>query len=161
MIRPARRNKLAEFSLRVNFFSALALAVLFILGFFISLRIETAGIILYIASWILSYIILFAGTCRNCVYYGKKCPIPLEGSCVSYFFKKGENKFGYISLLWATIAYIFRVCIPVYIIFTEQMVSFGAFYFFTLAMFWIVHLRFTGCPNCVNYQCPLNPEQDN
>ncbi|WP_319523247.1 hypothetical protein [uncultured Desulfosarcina sp.] len=23
---------------------------------------------------------------------------------------------------------------------------------------WIVHLYFTGCPNCVNFRCPMNSE---
>jgi hypothetical protein len=40
------------------------------------------------------------------------------------------------------------------------MLAIGGFYFFILTIFWIVHLRFTGCPNCINYQCPLNPEQE-
>jgi hypothetical protein len=158
MIRPARRNKLPEFNTRTNFLSALALAVLFILGFFISLKFKTAGIIFYIASWILSYIILFAGTCRNCVYYGKRCPVPLEGSCVSYFFDKKEEKFGFMSLIWAGAAYSVRVAVPVYIIFRFHLVMFGITYFSAFALFWIIHLRYSGCPNCINIQCPLNPK---
>jgi len=161
MLRPDRKGRLHNFDIKNNFLTVLLLTAFFFAGLVISLNLKIPGTVSYILCWVVSYLILFAGTCRNCVYYGRKCPIPLEGSCVNYFFKKGENQFGYISLLWATIAYVFRVCIPVYIIFTEQMIMFGAFYFFMLAIFWIVHLRFTGCPNCVNYQCPLNPEQEN
>ena len=101
---------------------------------------------------------LNAGTCRYCIYYGKKCPIPLEGSCVHKFFEKKKKSFGYMQLVWATVTYGFRVFLPVIFIFRYEMTGWGISYFSLLTVFWIIHLRFTGCPNCINVQCPLNPD---
>jgi len=161
MLRPGRKDRLTNFHIKNNFLTILFLTALFLSGFMISIKLKLPGVVAYVLLWGLSYLILFAGTCKNCVYYGKTCPVPLEGSCVHYFFKKGEEKFGYAALFWATIAYALRICIPVYIIFTSQLIIPGVIYFGILSVFWIIHLRFTGCPNCINYQCPLNPEQEN
>lgn len=161
MLRPGRKDRLTNFYMKNNFLTIFFLTALFFLGLLISLKLELAGAVSYILLWSISYLVLFAGACKNCVYYGKTCPVPLEGSCVNYFFKKGEEKFGYAALFWATIAYLLRICIPVYIIFAGQLIMIGAIYFGILSLFWIIHLRFSGCPNCINYQCPLNPEQEN
>jgi hypothetical protein len=160
MLRPERKERLTDFHMKNNFLTISLLIALFFSGFMISLKLKIPGTVFYILLWIMSYLILFAGACKNCVYYGKKCPVPLEGSCVHYFFKKGEEEFGYGALFWATIAYVLRICIPVYIIFTQQLLIPGVIYFGILSVFWIIHLRFTGCPNCINYQCPLNPDQE-
>ena len=50
----------------------------------------------YLALWGLSYPVIYAGACRYCAYYGKACPIPLEGSCVHYFFKKSFGPFFFL-----------------------------------------------------------------
>ena len=161
ILRPKRKDRLLNFHIKTNFLTVFLLSALFLTGCMISLRLNLPGLISYVLLWCLSYFILFAGACKNCVYYGKKCPIPLEGSCVNYFFKQGEGTFGYAALFWATIAYVLRICIPVYLIFSDKLIAPGAIYFSILSVFWVIHLRFTGCPNCINYQCPLNPEQEN
>ena len=161
ILRPKRKHRLSSFNLKDNFLSVCLLTALFLAGSVISLRLDLPGLLSYVLLWGLSYLILFAGACKNCVYYGKTCPVPLEGSCVHYFFKPGNATFGYGALFWATIAYVLRVCIPVYLIFSHKLITYGAVYFSILSAFWIIHLRFTGCPNCINYQCPLNPEQEN
>ncbi|WDP85798.1 MAG: hypothetical protein HUN05_12205 [Desulfobacter sp.] len=110
----------------------------------------------YLLFWFLSYGVIYAGTCKNCIYYGKSCPIPLEGSCVQHFFRPGRAGFGIQSLLWAVIAYVIRFCLPIFIIIRDQMIITGMGYLGILTLFWIIHLGFTGCPNCINDQCPLN-----
>lgn len=158
MLKAKRNQRVAEFSLPINYPSAILLGLVFAggLGITWTQNIWAAGA--YLVLWALSYLVIYAGTCRNCLYYGKKCPIPLEGSCVHKFFKKTDRPFGYLQLLWATAAYGFRVILPVIVIFRDRMVAWGILYFSTLSLFWIVHLRFTGCPNCINIQCPLNPD---
>lgn len=160
MLRPKRRNRLGTFHARDNIATIVFLIALFGSGFLISLKSGIGAAAGYIACWGLSYLVLFAGTCRHCIYFGQKCPIPLEGSCVGIFFKKGKEDFGYAALIWATAAYLLRVLIPVYVILNDRLLGFGLLYVLILSMFWMSHLRFTGCPNCVNYQCPLNPEQE-
>jgi hypothetical protein len=54
---------------------------------------------------------------------------------VHRFFAKKDKGFGSTQLAWATVAYA------------------GV-----LLLFWIIHLRLIGCPNCINTACPLNPE---
>jgi hypothetical protein len=160
ILRPKRKDRLSSFRIETNFLTGFLLAALFLTGCMISLRLDLPGLLSYVLLWALSYFVLFAGACKHCVYYGSTCPVPLEGSCVHYFFQPGKDRFGYGALFWATIAYVLRVCIPVYLIFSHKLIVIGAVYLSILSAFWIAHLRFTGCPNCINYQCPLNPEQE-
>lgn len=138
--------------------SVILLGMVFMCGLFIVWPHSLLAVAAYLGLWAFSYIIIYAGTCRYCIYYGKKCPIPLEGSCVHQFFVKKENSFGYLQLFWATVTYGFRVILPVIFIFRYTMTGWGIIYFSLLTVFWIIHLRITGCPNCINAQCPLNPE---
>jgi hypothetical protein len=77
---------------------------------------------------------------------------------VHRFFKRGEKRFGYQSLFWATVAYLLRIFVPAFVIVREQLLVQGITYFGILTFFWFVHLRITGCPNCINETCPLNPD---
>jgi len=158
VLRPIRNNKIAEFSANKNLFSILFLAALFLVGLFISFYDGLRGFASYLALWGVSYLIIYAGTCRYCVYYGKKCPIPLEGSCVHRFFEKKDSGFGWIQLVWATVVYLLRILVPAVIIIHDELLIWGLLYVAVLSLFWIVHLRFTGCPNCINRDCPLNPD---
>ena len=158
MLRPKRKEKIAEFSISKNLPGIVLLSALFVCGLLILINHGFLTIAAYLGLWLISYGIIYAGTCRYCDYYGKSCPIPLEGSCVHKFFKKKETSFGYIQLAWATVAYIFRTVLPVVVIFKYELYGWGIAYFSILALFWIIHLRFTGCPNCINVQCPLNPD---
>jgi hypothetical protein len=158
MLRPIRKQKVFEFSAKNNLFSALLLVALFLIGLPISFYDGLRGFAAYLALWAVSYFIIFAGACRYCVYYGKKCPIPMEGSCVHRFFEKKDSGFGWIQLIWATVVYLLRILVPAVIIIHDELLIWGLLYVTVLSLFWIVHLRFTGCPNCININCPLNPD---
>ncbi len=158
MLRPKRNQRIAEFSFSRNYSNAILLGLVFACGLAVIWPHSLLAAAAYPGLWAFSYLVIYAGTCRYCVYYGKKCPIPLEGSCVHHFFEKKEAPFGCRQLFWATVAYGFRVILPVIFIFKYQMAGWGTLYFSILTLFWIIHLRFTGCPNCINVQCPLNPE---
>jgi hypothetical protein len=158
MIKAKRRSRHAEFPVKTNLATILILCFIFFHGLVLSLRIKPFGAPLYLFLWIFSYFVIYAGTCRNCVYYGKRCPVPLEGSCVNRFFKKGEKPFGYYSLLAASFAYLLRVAVPIAVIAVDRILIQGGLYIGMLFLFWVVHLRVTGCPNCINESCPLNPD---
>jgi len=158
MFRPKRKEKLSEFSGGKNYPAVLLLSAFFICGLLISYKYRLTGIALYFGLWILSYFTIYAGACRYCVYYGKKCPVPLEGSCVHRFFDKKETGSGIYQFFWAAVAYVLRVLLPVVIIFHETLYVPGIIYAGLFIVFWIVHILFTGCPNCINNRCPLNPD---
>jgi hypothetical protein len=158
LLRPKRKQHISQFSLSDNYLSVILLGMVFMCGLFIVWTHSLLPVAAYLGLWAFSYIIIYTGTCRYCIYYGKKCPIPFEGSCVPKFFKKKDKPFGYLHLLWAATAYGFRVVLPVFFIFKYTMTGWGIAYFSLLTLFWIIHLRFTGCPNCINTQCPLNPD---
>lgn len=161
MLRPNRKQNLAEFSADKNIFSIILLAALFLVGLTISFKYGLLCLIIYLLLWAVSYAIIYAGTCRYCVYYGKKCPIPLEGSCVHKFFKKKDTGFGWARILWATFVYLLRILVPLVIIIRDSLLVWGLSYTGTLVTFAMVHLWITGCPNCINIECPLNPDYSN
>ena len=158
MIRPKRKAHLRAFSPVQNRETGLLLGMLFLLGLAISWQgLGGYGMAAYFLLWVASYGVIFAGTCRYCAYYGRTCPIPLEGGMVQWFFAKKNNGFGMAQLAWATLAYGLRVAVPFLVIIRENLWGWGVAYAAILALFWMVHLRITGCPNCVNAACPLNP----
>lgn len=158
MLRPKRKAKLDRFSLKDKILTTLLLLALFVYGLLISLMYGWIGTACYLALWIISYPVIYAGACRYCDYYGESCPIPFEGGCVHRFFEKKPGGFGFMALIWATLAYGLRVVLPVVIIIKHQLYSAGIIYLGLFIAFWIVHLRFYGCPNCINTDCPLNPD---
>lgn len=158
MIRPKRNQQIRQFSFSNNYPSLILLGLVFACGLAITWINSLLAAAAYLGLWGFSYLVIYAGTCRYCVYYGKNCPIPFEGSCVDKFIPKSETPFDYIQLFWAAAAYGFRIILPVILIFKYQMTGWGIIYFSLLTLFWIIHLRFTGCPNCINTQCPLNPD---
>jgi len=157
MLRPGRKQHIKRFSISHNPITVILLGLLFLIGLAIAWQHSLGAALAYLGLWAVSYPVIYAGTCRYCAYYGNKCPIPLEGSCVHYFFEKKNPPFGLSQLLWATIAYALRVILPVIFIFKYEMTGWGIAFFAVLGGFWVVHLRFSGCPNCINTQCPLNP----
>lgn len=158
MLRPGRKSSLNRFSFKDNYLTVLLLTGLFVCGLVISFEYRWPGVVMYVALWALSYGIIYAGTCRHCAYYGEKCPIPLEGGCVHGFFEKKQEGFGYAPLFWAILAYGLRVGMPAIIVIRHALLIEGILYLGLLIVFWIVHLRFSGCPNCINTDCPLNPD---
>lgn len=158
MWKTKRKGRLANFDLRTRIVSSLILLALFGDGIVISSRHGVSVIGIYLALWILSYIVIFAGTCRYCVYYGKSCPVPLEGGCVHYLFEYGGEKFGLGALFWASVAYVLRICVPILIIVNDELWLAGGLYMALFVAFWMVHLLVTGCPNCLNRSCILNPD---
>ena len=159
MIRPRRKGRITTFSPGRNWLTTLLLAALFLMGLAISWRgLYLTGVAVYCLLWAASYIIIFAGACRYCAYYGKSCPIPLEGGIVHRFFAKKDKGFGPIQLAWAPVAYALRAGVPVSVIIIYGQYGWGVSYAGILLLFWIIHLRLIGCPNCINTACPLNPE---
>ena len=157
MIRPGRQQTIQRFSVSHNPITVILLGLLFLIGLAVIWQHSRVAVLAYLGLWAVSYPVIYAGTCRYCIYYGKPCPIPLEGSCVHHFFGKKDKPFGLAQLFWASTAYALRVSLPVIFIFKYGMAIQGGIYFLVLAGFWVVHLRFSGCPNCINTSCPLNP----
>lgn len=152
-----RRDSISAFSWKDNIVTRVMLTVLFILGLSISTQYHPLASIPYVLLWAASYFVLFAGTCRSCVYYGKACPVPLEGSMVCHVFPKSSRPFGWPALFFATIAYVLRIGIPVAVVVEKGLLIEGITFGLVFVLFWAVHLFISGCPNCVNYPCPLNP----
>ncbi|PKL39652.1 MAG: hypothetical protein CVV44_05370 [Spirochaetae bacterium HGW-Spirochaetae-1] len=158
MFRVKRKAHRTEFSSRDTTGAAFLLASLFLMGLYLSWKGGPYHAALYILLWVLSYIVIYAGTCRHCAYYGKNCPVPLEGQCVHYFFKSSGKPFTFMALFWASVSYLLRVIVPAYILVVHAMVFFGAVYLGIFILYWFLHLRITGCSKCVNTGCPLNPD---
>lgn len=54
-------------------------------------------------------------------------------------------------------AYFMRICIPYVAIFQMGSVLYFVLYTGVIVGFLYVLLYHTGCPNCINTKCPLNP----
>jgi len=158
MLRLPRKHRYSEFSRQANRKTVFLLAAFFLLGMAISARRKIVGPAAYLLSWVFSYPVIYAGTCRKCPYYGKRCPIPLEGACVSSFLARGDGSFGYVQLFWAGVAYLLRMAVPAGIILGDRLRLLGGAYFGVIAAYWTNHLLVEGCPNCINNACPLNPD---
>ncbi len=151
-----RKGHIDRFSWKDNLLTRFALIALFLFGLYICIQYGFRSSIAYIILWVASYLVLFAGTCRRCAYYGKACPIPLEGSLVCHILPKSDKPFTWAAIFYASIAYVLRIGIPIAVIIKERLVIQGILFGLLLIIFWVAHLFFSGCPNCVNYQCPLN-----
>ncbi|MBP7738290.1 MAG: hypothetical protein KA369_20115 [Spirochaetes bacterium] len=160
MVKPKRKNHLGEFPLRRKLVSTLLLMALFAGGIAVIYPYETWLIGAYLALWIVSYPVIFAGTCRYCANYGKPCPVVLEGGMVHRFFNRADKPFGMMQLAWASAAYMLRIAVPWVIIVQYQLWPWGIIYGMIFVSYWFFHLRITGCPNCVNYDCVLNPGRE-
>ncbi|MBU0993248.1 MAG: hypothetical protein KJ737_12205 [Proteobacteria bacterium] len=158
MIRAKRKNKFSNYPFSKKWATGVLLAFLFFHGFGLSLAIGWTGALFYLVLWALSYLVIYWGACRTCVYYGKACPVPLEGSCVHYFFKKSPENMGFSGLICATASYGLRIGLPVGIMVHGKMTINGIVFGSVFLLFWMVHLYMTGCPNCINESCPLNPD---
>lgn len=152
-----RKSRLSEFTIKEYGINGVLIAILFLFGLFLSWKLSAFAMLLYLVLWAASYFVLYAMTCRNCTNYGKTCPVPLEGSCVQRFFSRGEN-FGLLAGAGAVLAYFLRVCIPYVAIFHSGSILYFFFYTGVFAFFFYALLYHTGCPNCTNVQCPLNPD---
>ena len=80
-LRAKRKAKLSEFTIKEYGINGGLMAILFLFGLFLSWKLSTFAGLLYVLLWVASYFIIHATTCRNCVYHGKQCPVPFEGSC--------------------------------------------------------------------------------
>lgn len=154
-----RRGFVGKFSWKDNLATRFTLIALFFLGLYISAQWGPWASAAYVLLWVASYLVLFAGTCRRCAYYGRSCPIPLEGSIVCRVFPKSEKPFTGSALLYASIAYVLRVGLPVGVILQDRLVFEGILLGLIFILFWVSNLFWSGCPNCINYVCPLNPGQ--
>ncbi|MEN6473143.1 MAG: hypothetical protein ABFD81_03945 [Syntrophaceae bacterium] len=158
MLRPPRKHRYSEFPRQASRKAVFLLTAFFLLGMAISARRKIVGLAVYLLAWVLSYPVIYAGTCRKCPYYGKRCPIPLEGSCVGNFLARGAGSFGYAELFWAGVAYLLRMAVPAGIILLDRLRMLGSAYLGIVAAYWTNHLLVEGCPNCINSTCPLNPD---
>ena len=156
-----RKGHIDRFSWKDNLLTRFTLIALFLFGLYISTQYDFRSSIAYILLWVVSYLVLFAGTCRRCAYYGRACPIPLEGSLVCHVLHKSEKPFTWSAIFYASISYVLRIGIPIAVIIRERLVLRGILFGLLFIIFWIAHLFSSGCPNCVNYQCPLNSGNGN
>ena len=152
-----RKNKLTEFTVREYGINAVLMAILFLLGLYLSWKLSIFAGGTYVLLWVASYFLIHATTCRNCVYHGKHCPVPLEGGCSQITFERG-NHFGILAGLGGLLAYFLRVCIPYVAIIQSGSVVYFISYSGVIVLFFYVLLYHTGCPNCIQTKCPLNPD---
>lgn len=152
-----RTGRISVFGWKDNIIEVIALFGLFGVGLHISSRYHPILLIVYLTLWVSSYFILYIGTCRYCAYYGKSCPVPLEGSLVCRVVKKSDKPFTFTALFYATIAYLLRVGVPLFVIVYKRLLIEGIIFVVLFILFWAFHLMYSACPNCINYDCPLNP----
>jgi hypothetical protein len=156
-LKPKRKAKLSEFTIREYGINGGLMAILFLFGLFLSWKLSTFAVFLYLLLWVVSYPLIHATTCRNCVYHGKQCPVPLEGGCSHLTFDQGNN-FGLFAGVGGFLAYFLRVCIPYVAIIQAGSVVYFALYTGVILLFFYVLLYHTGCPNCIQTKCPMNPD---
>ena len=152
-----RKERLSEFTIKEYGVNGVLMMILFLFGLYLSWKLSTYAMLLYLFLWVASYFVIHATTCRNCAYYGKHCPVPFEGSCSHIIFSRGKN-FGLFTLVGASFTYILRICIPYVAIFHSGSILYFILYTVVFILFFYVLLFKTGCPNCINIKCPLNPD---
>ena len=152
-----RKNKLSQFTFKEYGINGLFIAVLFLFGLFLSWELSVFAGFMYLLLWVASYFVIHATTCRNCVYHGKRCPVPLEGSCSHLTFERGNN-FGLLAGIGGLVAYFLRVCIPYIALAQAGSITYFILYTGIFALFFYVLFFHTGCPNCINTKCPMNPD---
>ncbi len=152
--KPIKRS----YTLADNWLSVLLLLALFVIGLVLAKHLGVIGVIGYLLLWVLSYVVIYAGACRYCVYYGKRCPVPLEGSLVNKLFKKSARKFNFNCLAWAGFGYLLRIAIPAWVIVVHGRFVEGVIYLAVFSGFWLAHGLISGCPHCANTACILNPD---
>ena len=152
-----RKNKLSEFTIKEYGINAVLMSILFLFGLYLSWKLSTFAGLLYLLLWVASYFVIHATACRNCAYHGKQCPVPFEGSCSHLVFERGNN-FGLHAVLGALVAFFLRVCIPFVAMFRIGSIVFPIIYIGIFAFFFYVLFYHTGCPNCINTKCPMNPD---
>ena len=158
-IKIKRKKRLSEFTIKEYGINGFFMTILFLFGLYLSYTLSIYAMFLYLLFWVGSYFVIHGTTCRNCVYYGKRCPVPFEGSCSHIIFSRGK-KFGLISIIGAGLAYILRICIPYVAIFHNDSVSYFILYSAIFLLFLYVLFFHTGCPNCINIRCPMNPDNN-
>jgi hypothetical protein len=152
-----RKNRLSTFTIKEYGINGLLMAILFLFGLYLSWRLSAFAGMLYLLLWVASFFVIHATTCRHCVYHGKQCPVPLEGSCSHLTVDRGNN-FGIFAGLGGILAYFLRVCIPYASIIQGGSMLYFVLYSGVIALFFYVLLYHTGCPNCINTKCPMNPD---
>lgn len=152
-----RKKRLSEFTINEYGVNAAIMAALFLFGLFLSWGLSVFAGLLYLLLWGASYVIIHATTCRHCIYYGKKCPVPFEGNCSQLMFERGDN-FGLLAGAGGGLAYLLRICIPYVAIIQAGSVLYFVLYSGLFGLFFYVLFYHTGCPNCINAKCPLNPD---
>ena len=156
-LKPKRKAKLSEFTIKEYGINAILMVILFLLGLYLSWKLSTFAGLLYVLLWVASYPLIHATTCRNCVYYGKQCPVPFEGGCSHLMFDRGNN-FGLLAGLGGLLAYFLRICIPCVAIIQTGSIIYFALYTGVIVLFFYVLFYHTGCPNCIQTKCPMNPD---
>lgn len=152
-----RKKRLTEFTIKAYGINGGLMAMIFLFGLSLSWELSLFAVGLYLISWLASYPIIHAITCRNCVYHGKQCPVPFEGGCSHLTSDRGNN-FGLLAGLGGMLAYFLRVCIPYVAISHSGSVLFFILYTGNIVILFYVLFYHTGCPNCINAKCPMNPD---
>ncbi len=152
-----RKRRLSEFTPKEYGINGGLMAALFTFGLYLSWKLSIFAGLVYLLLWVASYFLIHATTCRHCVYHGRQCPVPLEGGCSHLTFEGGDN-FGILAGLGGLVAYFMRVCIPYTAIMHSGSVLHFMVYTGLIVLFFCVLFFHTGCPNCINTKCPMNPD---
>jgi hypothetical protein len=152
-----RKNRLSAFTIKEYGINGIFVVILFLFGLFLSWNLSAFAGMLYLLLWVLSYPVIHGTLCRNSVYHGKQCPVPFEGTCSHLSFDRGHN-FGILAGISGFLAYFMRVCIPYVALFQMGSVLHFLLYTSVILGFLYVLLYHTGCPNCINTKCPMNPD---
>ncbi len=133
--------------------------LLFLEGIFIVAPHGLFHVSVVLVLWILSYPVIYYGMCRTCTYYGRRCPVPGEGSLVHYFLNRREASPGWSAWTMVGLCYVMRLGYPlICLVRFHTPWWYGVVYGFSIMAFTVVLTRMIGCPYCTRNTCPLNPD---
>ena len=160
-VRASRKGRFEQWPLAHAILLGTLKLLLFLQGAAIVLPHGAAHVAVLVLLWILSYPVIHYGMCRTCVYYGRRCPVPGEGNLVHRLFDKRESSPGLAAWSLVGLCYLMRLGYPLlFLIGPHSRPAWwhGAFYVFSIVVFFLVLTRVIGCPYCTRYACPLNPD---
>jgi hypothetical protein len=160
-IRPRRKAEFQEYPLSHLVVMGGMLILLFLEGVFIVSRLGWGHIIVLLVLWLASFPLIQFSLCRKCFYYGKRCPVPGEGNLAHILFDKKAGGTGLFNWMGAVLTYAMRLGYPVIflLLYPERYsILVSVIYALTFVIFLLILVNVVGCPNCMNTDCPMNPD---
>ncbi len=159
--RPKRKEKFEQWPPSHRLLMGGMLGLLFLEGAVIVSRFGAIHILILLILWIISFPVIHFSLCRKCYNCGKRCAIPGEGELANLLFEKREGPPGLFNWLGTALSYVIRLGYPAafLILYPERYsTTMAVIYELTFIMFLLLDARVIGCPNCMNKNCPLNPD---